>query len=80
MNVHDMYQEVWNQHWLWVVIFILLALAVISMIYFSWKNRKQRRFYTRKKALKDLEHRYQEGEISEIDYQDRKKEIILEKE
>ena len=75
----DMYHEMWGLHWAWVLVLIIVFAGIVWLIIAGLNRRKDRRFYVYKEALEHLERIYKKGEISKEQYEERKRDLIINK-
>ena len=74
---NDIYREIWGLHWAWVLVLIIIFIGIILLIIAGLKRRKDRRFFVYKEALEHLERKYRNGEISKEQYEERKRDLII---
>lgn len=72
------YSDFWDLPAIWIVLIGLILVAIIVLWIISNRNTRKSRFYSRQRALKDLDQRLQAGEISKEEYDELKARVIKE--
>ena len=72
------HSDVWNLPAVWIILLVVILVAIVILWIISNRHTRQSRFYSRQRALKDLDQRLTAGEISKEEYDRLKAQVIQE--
>ncbi|MFW5700177.1 MAG: SHOCT domain-containing protein [Cyclobacteriaceae bacterium] len=72
------YSDFWDLPFIWIVLLGVILISIIVLWIISNRNTRTSRFYSRQRALKDLDQRFEAGEISKEQYDELKAKVIQE--
>jgi uncharacterized membrane protein len=72
------YSDFWDLPAIWIILISVILVAIVVLWIISNRNTRQSRFYSRQRALKDLDQRLEAGEISKEEYDELKAQVIRE--
>jgi len=72
------YSDFWDMPAIWIILLVVILVAIVILWIISNRHTRQSRFYSRQRALKDLDQRLEAGEISKDEYDELKAQVIQE--